>query len=99
MSQYFPKPYEPFGGQIIVKVYLSRLATKTELKNATEVDTSKFAAKSDLTSSKVKVDQKDVHELKTVPLHLSKLSHVLNKDIVKKSYIWWICCKSKCYRY
>ena len=23
MSQYFPKPYEPFGGDINVKVYLS----------------------------------------------------------------------------
>ena len=69
------------------------------MKNATEVDTSKFAAKSDLSSLKVKVDKIDVDKLKTVPLHLSKLSHVLNKDIVKKSWIWWICCKSKCYRY
>ena len=60
-------------------------ATKTELKNATEVDTSKFAAKSDLSSLKVNVDKIDVDKLKTVPLHLSKLSHVLNKDIVKKS--------------
>ena len=28
MSQYFPKPYEPFGGYINVKVYLSDYATK-----------------------------------------------------------------------
>ena len=28
MSQYFPKPYEPFGGDINVKVNLSNYATK-----------------------------------------------------------------------
>ena len=34
MSQYFPKPYEPFGGDINVKVHLSNYATNTDLKNA-----------------------------------------------------------------
>ena len=33
MSQYFPKPYEPFGGDTKVKVDLSNYATKTDLKN------------------------------------------------------------------
>ena len=33
MSEYFPKPYEPFGGDITVKVYLSNYATKTDIKN------------------------------------------------------------------
>ena len=28
MSQYFPKPYEPFGGDINVKVDLSNYANK-----------------------------------------------------------------------
>ena len=32
MSQYFPKPYELFGGDINVKVDLSNYATKTDLK-------------------------------------------------------------------
>ena len=32
MSQYFPKPYEPFGGDINVKVDLSNYARKTDLK-------------------------------------------------------------------
>ena len=32
MSQYFPKPYEPFGGDINVKVDLSNYATKTGIK-------------------------------------------------------------------
>ena len=50
MSQYFPKPYEPFGGDINVKVDLSNYATKADLKNSREVDTSKLAAKFDLAS-------------------------------------------------
>ena len=47
MSQYFPKPYEPFGEDISVKVDLSNYATKTDLKNAAEIYTSKLAAKFD----------------------------------------------------
>ena len=38
MSQYFPKPYEPFRGHIKVKVDLSYYATKADLKNATGID-------------------------------------------------------------
>ena len=43
MSQYFPKPYEPFGGDINVKVDLSNYATKTDNKNNSYADTSSFA--------------------------------------------------------
>ena len=35
MSQFFPKLYKSFGGNINVKVDLSNYATKTVLKNAT----------------------------------------------------------------
>ena len=45
MSQYFPKPYEPFVGDINVKVDLSNYATKTDIKNISHVDTSSFALK------------------------------------------------------
>ena len=38
MSQYFPKPFEPFGRDINVKVDLPNYATKADLKNATGVD-------------------------------------------------------------
>ena len=38
MSQYFPKPYEPFGGDINVKVDLSNYATKANIKNNSHVD-------------------------------------------------------------
>ena len=60
MSQYFPKPYEPFGGDIIVKVDLSNYATKALLKNASGIDMSKLAAKSDLASLKAEIDQLDI---------------------------------------
>ena len=52
MSQYFPKPYEPFGGGINVKADLSNYATKTDIKNISHIDTSSFALKSNLASSK-----------------------------------------------
>ena len=45
MSQYFPKPYEPFGGDINVIVDFSNYATKTDIKNIPHVDTSIFALK------------------------------------------------------
>ena len=45
MSQYYPKPYEPFGGDINAKVDLSNYATKLILKNVTHVDTWRFALK------------------------------------------------------
>ena len=60
MSQYFPKPYEPFGGNVNVKVDLSNYAAKADLKNATGIDNSKLAAKSDLVSLKAEVDKIDV---------------------------------------
>ena len=50
MNQHFPKPYEPFGGDINVKVDLSNYATKADIKNISHVDTSKFALKSNLAS-------------------------------------------------
>ena len=45
---------------INVKVDLSNYATKIDLKNATGIDTSKLATKSDLASLKAEVDKIDV---------------------------------------
>ena len=45
MSQYFPKPYRHFDGNVKVELDLSCYATKAELKNRTGVDTSRLAAK------------------------------------------------------
>ena len=85
MNQYFPKPYEPFGGDISVKVDLSNYATKTNLKNATGTDTCKLAAKSDLASLKAEIDKLDIDKLITVPADLNKLSDVVKNDVVRKT--------------
>ena len=42
LSQYFPKLFKSFGGNINVKVDLSNYATKTDLKNVMHVDKNKF---------------------------------------------------------
>ena len=60
MSQYFPKSFRSFGGDINVKVDLSNYATKTDLKNVTHVDTSSFALRTNLASLKTEVDQSDI---------------------------------------
>ena len=73
ISQNFTKPYEPFGGDINVKVDLYNYETKSDLKNATGVDTSKLAAKSDLASLKGEVDKLDVDKLENVTTNLSNL--------------------------
>ena len=85
MSQYFPKPFRSFGGNINVKVDLSNYATKTDLKNVTHVDTSSFALKINLANLKTKVDKLDIDKLVPVPVDLSKLSDVVKNDVVKKA--------------
>ena len=80
---------------------------KADLKNATGLDTSKFAKKVDLanlksnvdkldidklkivsncvSSLKSKVDKLDIGKLETTPVDLSKLSNVVNNDVVKNT--------------
>ena len=85
MCQYFWKPYEPFGGDINVRVDLSNYATKTNIKNILHIDTSSFALKSNLASLKTEVDKLDIDKLVPVPVDLSKLSDVVKNDLVKKT--------------
>ena len=85
MSKYFPKPHQPFGGDINVKVDLSNYATKTDLRNVSHVDVSSFALKSNLASLKAEVDKIDAGKLKTVPVDLTKLINVVKNDVVKKT--------------
>ena len=85
MSQYFPKPYKSFEGNVKVELDLSSYAIKSELKNVAGVDTSKLKAKSDLASRKAELDKTDVDKLKTVPIDLSKLSNVVRNEVVKKT--------------
>ena len=84
MSQYFPKTSEHFNGNIKVKLDLPNYAIKTELKRAAGIDTFNLAAKSDLAILKAEVDKIDIEKLKTFPADLSKLSNIVNSNIVKK---------------
>ena len=84
MSQYFPKPYEPFGGDNNVKVDLSNYATKTDMKYVSHIDTSSFALKPNLASLKTKVKKLDINKLVPVPVDLNKLSDVVKNDVVRK---------------
>ena len=84
MSQYFPKPNEPFGWDINNKVDLSNYATKAHTKNISYVDTSSFELESKLVSLKTEVDKVDIDKLVPVPVDLSKLSDVVKNDVVKK---------------
>ena len=84
MSQYFPKPYEPFGADINVKVDLSNYATKADIENITHVDTSNFALKTNLANLKTEVDKLNIDKLVPVPTDLSKLSNVVKNDVIKK---------------
>ena len=81
MSQY----YEPFGGDIHVKVDLSNYATKADLKHAERINTSNLASKVNLAKLKTVVDEIDIDKLKPVSADLSKLSNIVNNDVVKKS--------------
>ena len=84
MTQYFPKPYELFGGNINVKVDLSNYTTKADLKNVSHVDVSSFALKSNLASLKTEVDKIDIDRLVPVPVDLSKLSDVVKNMLSKR---------------
>ena len=72
MSKYFPEP-KSSRGRVIVDLDLSNYATKADLKNATGVDTSKFATKFDSANLKSNVDKLDIDKLKNGPTNLSNL--------------------------
>ena len=89
MSQYFPKFYEPFCGDINVKVDLSNYAVKANIKNISYVHTSSFALKTNLAILKTEVDKLHIDKLVPVPADLRNLSddvknHVVKKDVYDK---------------
>ena len=65
MSQYFPKSYKPFGGDINVRVDLSNYATKRDIKNILHVNTSRFALKSNL---ETEINNLDINQLVPEPV-------------------------------
>ena len=78
MSQYFPKPYQPFGENINIKVDLSNYATKAGLKNISHVDTLSVALKSSLASLKTEVYILDIDKLVPVPTDAVKKLYMIN---------------------
>ena len=85
MSQYFPKQYEPFGGDINVKVELSNYTTKTDLKNISHIGASNFALKSNFASLKTGVHKLDINKLRPAPNDLARLSDAVKNGVVKKT--------------
>ena len=83
MSGYFPEPKSSVG-MVKVELDLSNYATKPDLKNATGVDTSKFAKNVDLPSLKANADKLDIDKLKNVPTNLNNLKSKVDKLDVDK---------------
>ena len=75
-----------FERDINVKVDLSSYATKNDLKVAAGTNTSNFALKSNLASSKTEVDKLDIEKLVRIPVDLSKLSDVVKNFVNKIVY-------------
>ena len=71
MSEYFPEPKSL--GKVNVELDLSNYATKTDLKNATGIDTSSFAKNVDLANLKSNVGKLDIDKLKNIPTNLKNL--------------------------
>ena len=72
MTEYFPKQ-NSLGANVKVELDSSNYATKTDSKNATGVDTSSFAEKTDLGNLKSDVDKLDIDKLKNIPTDLNNL--------------------------
>ena len=83
MSEYFPE-LKSLGRKVKVKLDLSTYATKTDLKNATGVDTSSFAKKVDLANLKSDVNELDIDKLKHIPTNLGNLKNKADELDVDK---------------
>ena len=70
---YFTELYTHSKSKIKVELDLSNYTTKSDIKNATGVDTSSFAKKSYLASLKSDADELDIDKLKNVPSGLDSL--------------------------
>ena len=85
MSQCLPKPFNShIGDSIKVKIDLSNYATKTDIKNISHFDDSRFALKTNLTNLKSEVDKLEIDKLVPIPVDLSNLSNVIKNVVVKK---------------
>ena len=66
-------------GKKKVELDLSNFATKTDLKNATGINTSSFAKKVDVADSKSNIDKLDIDKLKNIATNLSNLKSKVDK--------------------
>ena len=85
MSEYSSNP-NSLGANVNVKLDLSIYATKSDLKNATGVDTLSVAKKTDLANLKSDVDKLDIDKLKNVPTNLNNLKSKVDKLVKKTDY-------------
>ena len=84
MNEYFPKP-SGHEKNIKVKIDLTNYATKKDIENITNVNTSNFALKTDLANLKTEADKLDIHKLVPIPNDLSKLSNVVKNEVIKET--------------
>ena len=83
MSKYFAEP-KSSGRRLKVELNLSNYETKADLKNASGVDTSKFAKKVDLVNLISNVDKLDMNKLKNALTSLSNLKTKIYESDVGK---------------
>ena len=76
MNQHFPKPYEPFSGDINVKVDFNYVKISCLVMQQKQL--------SNQASSKTDVDKLDIDKLVPVPADLWNLSDAVKNDVVKK---------------
>ena len=82
---YFPEPYTHSKKKIKVELDLSSYARKSDLKNATGIDTLKVVKEVDLASLKSDADKLDINKVKIVLADLYKLSNIVENNAVNKS--------------
>ena len=82
MSEYFPEPKSLEKVKFELDLY--NYATKTNLKNATGINTLSFAKKVDLTSLKSNDNKLNIDKLKNVPTNLINMKSKVDKLDVNK---------------
>lgn len=78
-NSYFLEPANS-KNEIKVELKLCNYATKFDLKNATDLDTSDSAKTVELAGLKLNVEKLEVDKLNTVPIALRKLSDAVDKN-------------------
>ena len=84
---YYPKPYSYSRNKIKIELKLSNSATKPEVNKANEVDPSELAKLADSVSLQSDVDKLDTDKLKHCPTDQSKVSIVVDNDVLEKTNV------------